>query len=147
MADLSVPPTPGPVDWNETTIRYTTLISVKQRLGIDDADTTWDAQIQEGIITAEVTVDAHMGRSFPDADPGLDDAGLPPNPAAITVVPEAVKQVSLAATIAVFQSSNAPFGTSGSDSWLGAINVADVVRSEVERNPSLVGLMVSWGVA
>lgn len=127
----------GPVDWNVTTIRYTSLADVKQRLGLG-ADATWDAQITEATVAAEVALDAHLGRSFPDVDPDP----------VITVVPEGVKQVALAAAVGVYQSGSAPFGTTGSDAFaLGAVNVPEVIRTEVQRNPLLTGLKVSWGVA
>ena len=127
----------GPVDWNVSTIRYTSLADVKQRLGLG-SDASWDAQITEAIVAAEVAIDAHLGRSFPDIDPDP----------VILAVPEGVKQVALAASVGVYQAGSAPFGTTGSDVFaLGAVNVPEVIRTEVQRNPLLTGLAVSWGVA
>lgn len=127
----------GPVDFDVTDPRYTGLGAVKTRLGIPASDTSRDAQITEAIVTAEVQIDAHLGRSFPD---------VAPDPV-ITGVPRAVITTATAVAVAVYQSTFAPFGSVGSDDLLGVVSVPEIVRAEVQRNPALVGLKVEWGIA
>lgn len=61
-------------------------------------------------------------------------------------IPEAVRSVARAAAVSIYQSAAAPFGSSGSDDFLGTISVAAVVADAIRRNPQLMGFKVSWGV-
>jgi hypothetical protein len=128
----------GPVDPNATDFRYSSLEAMKQRLGIEAADTSWDAQLTEAGVAAEVAIDLHLGRSFPDIEPDP----------VITIVPAAIKQTALSASVAIYQAASSPYGVQGSDAWaLGTVAVPEIVRAEIQRNPMLVGFQVEWGIA
>lgn len=55
-----------PVDPLAAAPRYTALATVKARLGIPAANTTFDARVTASIVAAEVAVDTALGRRFPD---------------------------------------------------------------------------------
>lgn len=121
-----------------TAPRYTTTADVKAILGITDGSK--DARITNAIVAGESTIDLHMGRSMPDTD----DAEGPQPPTLI--IPPAWTTVAEQVAVAIYKAAEAPFGSAGSDDWLGAISVPDIVRSEVDRNPALVGWQISFGV-
>ena len=128
----------GVVDPLVSTIRYTSKAAVVEALGINEFDTTYDTLITQTIISVEVAIDEHLGRSFPD-----------PSGGEIVGIPEAVKQVALSASVAAYTNVTAPGGESGSDDWFGSqdVGIGEIVRREVRRNPLLTGFKVSWGVA
>ncbi len=129
-----------PPDPNETEPRYTTIERVKERLAIPASDTSRDADIKQAIVAAEYSLDAYLGRGFPD----LDD---PDDPAVITVVPAAIETAALSLAIAVWKEADAPAGTAGSDAFFGPVSVSDTTRRVLERSPQLVSFRVSWGLA
>ena len=126
-----------PPDPNATEPRYTTLLDVKAVLGIAATNTEQDARITEAIVAGEVSIDLHMDRSLPDTDETED-------PAVITIVPSAWKQVALEVAVGVYKAAEAPFGSAGSDDWLGVISVPEIVRSAVDRSPLLVGYQTGF---
>ena len=125
---MTYPYGPRALDPLATAARYTTVPDVREVLGIPDSDTSKDGRILEAIISVEWAIDAELGGGF---DPGS--------------VPVAVSSVARAAAVGVYQSSTAPFGSAGSDDWLGTISVPQIVAETVRRNPQLMGLKVSFG--
>jgi hypothetical protein len=111
-----------------TAPRYTTVADVREVLGIPASDTSKDARITEAIVAIEWAIDAELGGGF--------EAGS---------VPVAVSSVARAAAVGVYQSATAPFGSAGSDDWLGTVSVPQIVSEQVRRNPQLMGLKVSFG--
>ncbi len=134
--DLDLPFTYGPVV-EATTIRYTTLDAVKDAIGIPLTNTDKDEQITEAAIAGESAIDRELGRSFPDS-------GSNPQ---IQAVPIAIANLAKKAAVAVYTGDHAPFGTAGSDEWMGAISVADAVSQTVRRSPLLRGYQVTFGFA
>lgn len=127
-----------------TAARYTSLEECYQVIGQgisvgDDPDR--DARLLQCIIAAESTLDLHMGRSMPDTD----DADGPQPPTLI--VPSAWIATATSVAIGIYQSMSAPFGTAGSDDWLGTISVPQIVAETVRRNPVMLGWQISFGVA
>jgi hypothetical protein len=55
-----------PVNYFAAAPRYTTTATVKARLRIPTGNTDFDARISQAIISAEIGIDAELGRSFPD---------------------------------------------------------------------------------
>ena len=135
VLDLELDPTFGPVDPLVDFIRYTTLDKVKDRLGIDPADTTFDADLTDVIIAAEVAIDQHLGRSFPDT------GGNP----AIQGIPSAARQVATQASVRVWKEADRAGVVAGSDDWFGEIDIAGSVYQVLMANPVLAGLHISWG--
>ena len=82
------------------TIRYTTLADVKTDVNINTLDDTYDTLLTQAIVATELAIDQHLGRSFPD-----------PSAGEIEGIPEAVKQVALSASIAVYNNTLMPAGT------------------------------------
>ena len=135
----------GPVNPLETTARYTTVAAVKRAIGIDSAE--WDTEVLQAIVSMEYLIDAYMEHSLPDpADPdvGTDDALVPPP---IEGIPEAVKQAALDGTLAVFKATDTPFGTAGSDDFIGAVDF-DTRRQRAlnQVKPMLLGFKLGWGL-
>ena len=125
----------GAVDPEADAIRYTTLDKVKDRLGIDLSNTTFDTDMTAVIIAAEVAIDQHLGRSFPDPAP-LGE---------IQSVPEAAVQVATQASVRVWKEADRAGVVSGSDDWFGELEIGASVYQVLMANPVLVGLHVSWG--
>lgn len=237
----------GPVDTLATTIRYTTLDTVKDALRIPLANTDKDDRITAAIIAGEIGIDQALGRSFPDigvhdwsaqymldpataAPPGdgnlrhdgdtdlylsreplfLGDAaadepddvtttryvyvsqngarfvtlaadtiteandywhiettvedGSWTSPAfldyglvsvvflralAAAGVPVPVANAAANVAVGVYKLRDSPTGTAGSDDFVGALDVTEVVRRAISRDPLLAGFKVrgSFGVA
>lgn len=131
----------GPVDPNETDPRYTTLEKVKERLGIQPADTSFDDRLTEAIVAAELAIDTELGRSVPDG-PGVPDES---EPGPVTIVPPAVIVAATDTAIAVYKSGDAPVGSTGSDEFFGALDVTDIARTIVTRSVTLRGFKVAAG--
>ena len=104
----------GPVDFLPAGPRYTTLDTVKRRLGIDPTNTDRDADITESIVAAETTIDAYLGRSFPDTGDNPEIPGIP----------EAVKAAALQAAVRVFKEADRAGLSAGSEDWFGTIDAA-----------------------
>lgn len=133
--DLTTPPTFGPVDPLATTARYTTVLLVKARLRIPIANADFDDRILQAIISGEYGLDAMLGRSFPDPAPDGQIQGIP----------IAVREAATSIATSVYKMGDAPTGVAGSDSFIGAFDVAEAVRSEINRNPVLMGFKVGEG--
>ena len=127
----------GAVNPDQSAIRYTSLDAVKERLGIDLATLTFDADLTAVIIAAEVAIDQHLGRSFPDPLP----LGQ------ITVVPEAAVQVATQASVRVWKEADRAGVVSGSDDWFGELEIGGSVYQVMQANPILAGFHVSWGAS
>ena len=128
------PYTFGAVDPLATTIRYTTLADVKERLGIDDTDK--DTILTQSIIAAELALDQHMNRSFPDSGTNPEIEGIP--------IP--VKAAATAAAITVYKAADSPTGFAGSE-YLGELDVGQALWQQFNRNPLLVGYMATGSFA
>lgn len=128
----------GVVNPLQSTIRYTSLSDVKYHLNVNTSDSTLDDYLTQAIISVEQAIDVHCGRSFPD-----------PSAGEIEGIPEPVKQVALSASIAVYNNTNTPAASGGSDDWFGeqTDSIGEIIRREVRRNPLLVGYRHSFGVA
>jgi len=133
--DLTTPPTFGPVDPLATTARYTTVDLVKERLRIPIANLDFDSRILQAIVSGEYGLDAMLGRSFPDPAPDGQIQGIP----------IAVIEAATSIATSVYKMGDAPTGVAGSDSFIGAFDVAEVVRGEIQRNPVLIGFKVAEG--
>ena len=116
-----------PLDPLATAPRYTSLVAVKEVLGIDPTNTTKDDRITEAIVAADWAIDAELGGGFE------------------APIPVAVASVARAAAVGIYKASEAPFGSGGSDDWLGTVSVPAIVSEQVRRNPQLMGLKVSFG--
>lgn len=127
----------GHIDPLADAARYSTIEAMKAGLNMAPADVSRDAELTQALIAAEVAIDQHMGRSFPDPSGGR-----------IEGIPEAVKQMALQAAMAVVLDAGAPDGSSGSDDWLGALPVdkAEVLRKAIARSPLARGLRATFGV-
>lgn len=130
-------PTYGEVDPLADTIRYADIDVVKRRIGLDPNDTTWDTELTQAIISAEIAIDQYLGRSFPDTGDFPVIAGIP--------IP--ITQAAENTAIAVLKQTDAPFGQTGSDGLFGDLDVGDLVRAELYRSPLLAGYRHKWGVA
>lgn len=140
IVDLDVDFTYGELDPLAAAPRYTSLAAVYQVIGqglAEGQDLDRDARLTEAIIACEFSIDSELGRSFPDEGTNPEIVGIP----------EAIKSVARSAAVSVYQSSAAPFGTSGADDFLGTISVAAVVADSIRRNPLLMHFKVSFGVA
>ena len=133
--DLTTPPTYGPVDPLETDPRYTTVDEVKERLRIPLGNTDFDDRITQAIVAGEYGLDAMLGRSFPDPSPDGKIQGIP----------VAVIEAATSIATSIYKQGDAPTGVAGSDSFIGAFDVAEVVRAEIHRNPVLIGFKVAEG--
>lgn len=127
----------GPVDFLPAGPRYTTLETVKRRLGIDPLNTDRDADITESIVAAETTIDAYLGRSFPDTGDNPEIPGIP----------EAVRAAATQAAVRVYKESDRAGLSAGSEDWFGTIDAAGATIAVIENNPVLVGLRASFGIA
>ena len=127
----------GAVDPAASSIRYTSLAKVKDRLGIDLANVAFDADLTAVIIATEVAIDQHLGRSFPDPLP-LGE---------VTSVPEAATQVATQASVRVWKEADRAGLVAGSDDGFGELDIAGGVYQVLMANPILVGLHVSWGAS
>ena len=134
--DLEQPFTFGPVDALADGIRYTTLIDVKRRLGLLVTDTSNDDLITQSTVAAEIQIDQMNGRSFPDTGANPEWPGIP----------EPIASWATDAAVAVYKRADAPFGTAGSENWIGTLDVADEVERALRRNPLAVGYKVSFGI-
>lgn len=45
---------------------YATIEDLKERLGIDDAETQYDDRLTLSLVAAEIKIEHHLGRAFPD---------------------------------------------------------------------------------
>lgn len=63
-----------------------------------------------------------------------------------SAVPAAVTQAATSIAHAIYKAGDAPTGTAGSDALLGALDVSELVRREISRNPLLRGLKATFGV-
>lgn len=126
----------GPVDPLAAAPRYTTVLTVKERLRIPAATATYDDRIERAIVAAEVGIDIELGRSFPDQTGGP-----------IEGIPEAIKEAATAIAVAIYKGGDAPTGSAGADDWIGTLDVSELVRAEFRGNPLLKGFKVSWGIA
>ena len=128
----------GNVDYLASAIRYGNLDTVKGRLGIDVADTSWDTDLTQAIVSAEVAMDLYWGRSFPDTGDNPEIPGIPVQ----------VRQAAENVAVAVFKQTDAPFGTAGSDAFsMGELDFDDLARREIHRSPLLRGFRRGWGVS
>lgn len=128
-----------PPDPNETSLRYTTLAAIKERLSIPATDTSRDADIILAGVAGEWSLDVWCGRGFPDLDTDPED------PAQITVVPAAVQSAALTTAIAMWKEADAPTGTAGSSDFFGALSVQDSARRAIESSPGMIGFRVEPG--
>lgn len=135
--DLDVPWTYGPSMVDSAVPRYTTLDAVKIAIGIPITDLGKDDELLEAILSGESSIDRELGRSFPDQ-------GTNPQ---IQYVPAAVASLAKKSAVAIYTGDRSPFGTAGSDEWLGAVSVADVISRTIRRSPLLRGFQVSFGFA
>ena len=73
---MTYPPLP---DYLETEPRYTTVVAVKQAMGITIGTDPLDDVVKQAIVSIEILIDSHMGTSYPqDADPdGELDPAVP----------------------------------------------------------------------
>jgi hypothetical protein len=133
--DRTVPYTFGPVDPLVTAPRYTTLDTVKARLGITHGD--YDPILTQAIVAAEIAMDYTLGRSFPDTGDNPQIQG----------VPLSISNWATDASIAVWKAADAPFGQGGGDAWLGSIDVSAITERILRRHPMALGYQISWGVA
>lgn len=135
----------GAIDPLATELRYTSLATIKARLGIPATDTSRDTLITEAGVSAEYAIDVELGRSFPDG-PGVPDES---QPGPIQGIPLAVITAATQTAIAVWKEADAPVGSAGSDDFFGAIDVADIARRIVTRSVVLRGFKVgqAYGVA
>ena len=100
--------------------------------------TSWDSVITQSIVAAELAIDNHMGGAFPLTTTGDTPAsGVPVN----------VKQAAENVAVAVLKQTDAPFGTAGSDDFMGELDIDDAARREITRTPLLMGMRETWGVA
>lgn len=118
--------------------RYTSVAAVKAVLAIPDADTAKDQRITQAIIAAESTLDLHMNQALVDRSGTL-------NPE-LDALPAAWSETAKATSVGIYKSSEAPFGSAGSDDWLGTISVPQIVAETVRRNPLMLGWQVGFGV-
>lgn len=112
-------PTYGPVDPLVSTIRYTSLADLKQRLNLENT-TEWDSQLTTAAITAEIGLDRFNSRSFPDTGTDPEIAGIP----------EDIKNAAFQAALGVFALGDAPLGIAGSEEFIGqgVQTISDVIR-------------------
>ncbi len=76
LRDLDVPFTYGLIDYLYAGApRYTTVDAVKKALEIND--TVNDTEIGQAIAAAELQLDVHLGRSFPDTGTNPQIPGVP----------------------------------------------------------------------
>ena len=135
VQDLEEPFTHGTVDYLATVARYTTVDAVKQRLAIVD-DVTRDDQILSCIIASELALDVFMHRSFPDTG---DNPQIPG-------IPDGITQAALQTAIATWKEADAPTGSSGSDSFMGALSVSETTRTMIQQSAILIGFRTGFGV-
>lgn len=62
-----------------------------------------------------------------------------------TTVPPAVTEAATSVAHAIYKMGDAPAGTAGGDSFIGELDVAELVRAEIGRNPLLRGFKTSGG--
>ena len=125
----------GTVDPLAAPFRYTDLDTIKARLGITNTEA--DAAITTANNAAETAIDQLLGRSFPDTGDNPEIDGIP----------AAIANWALDATIAVFKAADAPFGSTGSDTWLGSLDITGETERALRRHPGALGYRVSYGVA
>ncbi|RPI25080.1 MAG: hypothetical protein EHM57_01955, partial [Actinobacteria bacterium] len=91
----------GALDPLETAARYTTVATVKDRLRIPLANSTFDARVLEAIVAAEYALDVELGRSFPDTqtDPLREDQPIVPE---VVGIPIPVKNAATDIAVAVY---------------------------------------------
>lgn len=129
-----------PPDPNATAPRYTTVLLVKERLGVEPTDTSRDDQITAAIVASEWSIDTYLGRAFPDTED-------PDDPAVVTIVPSAVSEAALALSVWQWKQADSISGGYGGDGFgFGGTDVTAITRWIVQRAPQLVGFKVSFGV-
>lgn len=128
-----------PIDYNETEPRYTTVALVKERLAIQDTDTSRDDEIKTAIVSAELAMDVWMGRALPDTED-------PDDPAVITIIPSAVQSAALSMSIALWNQPDSITG-GGSDAFGFGTIPENIIGQYLTRAPQMVGLRVTWGIA
>ena len=130
----------GPVNPLETVPRYTTVDDVKKALEINDV--TFDAEITQAIVAAEIAMDTFNGRSFPDlplVEPIEGDE--------IDGIPDPIKVWALSASIGTFKLRDTVMGSFGADDWLGSVDVNEQARRALHRNPLAYSYRVAFGIA
>ena len=131
------PFTYGEIDYLAAVARYTTVLAVKGRMGIEPTDVSRDAEILSAIIAAELALDIFMQRSFPDT-------GTNPQ---IEGVPDGISQAALQTAIAIWKEADAPTGSTGSDAFMGALAVSETTRTMIQQSAVLIGFRVAFGIA
>lgn len=116
-----------------TAPRYTTVAEVKERLRIPAANVELDDRVEQAVIAAEYGIDAELGQSFPNST--------------IAGVPVTIVKAATSIAMQIYKADDAPTGTAGGDSFYGELDISDLVRRELQSNPLLKGLRVSWGAA
>jgi hypothetical protein len=137
VQDLEQEFTYGAVNYLASTARYTSVALVKERLAIDATDASRDSEILSACIAGELAMDIFMGRSLPDTGT---------NPM-IPGVPDGIKQAALQTAIAIWKEADAPTGSSGSESFMGALSVSETTRTMIQQSAVLIGFRVKFGVA
>ena len=117
--------------------RYTSVTQIHEQL-LTQPSATLDARYLQAIIAAESTIDLHMGQALVDRLGQL-------NPD-LEALPAAWSQVALSAAIGILKAAESPYGSAGSDDWLGTISVPQIVGETIRRNPLMLGWKVSFGV-
>jgi len=132
----------GAIDYlvDPTAPRYTSMDAVKKALNIND--TSLDDDILAAINAAELQIDQFNEHSFPD-----DSLTEPIHGNEIDGIPEPIRLWALSASIGTLKLRDQVYGSSGSDDWLGAVDVGEQVRRSLGRNPMARGFKVAWGVA
>ena len=141
---MTYPPLP---DYLETEPRYTTVVEVKQAMGITIGTDPSDDVVKQAIVSIEILIDSNMGTSYPqDADPetGTDDALDPPP---IEGIPVQIQKAAKLGAIALVKLDDTPFGTAGSDEFFGVIEPDSAGRAFNSVKPLLLGLRRSWGIS
>ena len=137
---MTYPPLP---DYLETEPRYTTVVEVKQAMGITIGTDPADDVVKQAIVSIESLIDSHMGTSYPqDADP---DGELDPAP--IEGIPVQIQKAAKLGAIALVKLDDTPFGTAGSDEFFGVIEPDSAGRAFNSVKPLLLGLRRSWGIS
>lgn len=127
----------GLVDPLKPAATYSTLAEIKARLHIPLTDTDKDATLTQALITAEVAIDQHLGRSFPDPAPLGEVQGIP----------DAVSNAALEVAVRAYKAADSAGVTAGSTDFFGELEIGGMVTQIVYMNPELSGYMISFGVA
>lgn len=135
VQDLEVPFTHAPPAPTSKTIRYTTLDTVKNRLGIPLANVDKDDRITQVILAAAYSLEAELGQAFPSTGSNPQYNSVPANMA------EATTDLS----VAFYKAGDSPAGQLGSDDFLGSLDFAELVTTTMRRNPMLSSFKIQFG--